>query len=414
MLKRIPWVALVLSVVVILSSAFAVQPVWDAATRLELTEAYLIRPLGYVAMAPLSDVLDMLTLLSARQHVALLVGAILLFAMSRVARAWRGPTTIRQHAIAVASFILGIILTYGAVATLPRPMAALVSDNANIVRADFHSHTAASHDGRPGWSAEKLRAWHRDGGYDVAWVTDHATVTAAEQGVAQNPRPAANGVSLLQGIEVTWTGEHVAILGAQRAYKGLLTENLRDVDEQGLALASLIPGREPVVIWNHPRQLNRLPSAKGGVRAGVRAIEISNGAPDSMDGVREKRAAIAALAARDNLALTSGSDNHGWGRTAPNWTLLVIFGWRGLAGDALSNEIENAIRQGGVGATKVVERRAADGSNAASLVFTIVTAPWRMLTTLSSDERVAWLLWIWAVTAASWLLRRRRRLSAAV
>src|SRR6185503_663306 len=153
----------------------------------------------------------------------------------------------RAHVISTAFLVLAIIVTYAATLLLPRPMAALVSDNADIIRIDFHSHTAASHDGRPGWSAERNRAWHRDGGYDVAYVTDHATVAAAERGVALNPNPVGEGTVLLQGIEVTWAGEHVDILGAERMYKGLLTPNNRDVDEQALRLASLLPGREPVV-----------------------------------------------------------------------------------------------------------------------------------------------------------------------
>jgi hypothetical protein len=32
-----------------------------------------------------------------------------------------------------------------------------------------------------------------------------------------------------------------------------------------------------------------------------------------------------------------------------------------------------------------------------------------MFTTLSNNERVAWLLWIWLVEAAIWLVRARRR-----
>src|SRR6185503_1211108 len=202
----------------------------------------------------------------------------------------------RAHVISTAFLVLAIIVTYAATLLLPRPMAALVSDNADIIRIDFHSHTAASHDGRAGWSAEDNRAWHRDGGYDVAYITDHAAVAAAEQGMARNPVPAADGVTILQGIEVTWTGEHVVILGAQRQYRGILTTNLRDVDVQALQLASLIPGREPVVIWNHPHRLGRLPTAQGPSTSGVRGIEISNGAPDSMDEVRRERAAIAAAA----------------------------------------------------------------------------------------------------------------------
>ena len=408
MLKRIPWAPLLVSLAVVLSSAFSVQPVWDAATRAEITDAYLTRPLGYVALAPLSNVLDMLTLLSARQHIAVLVSVLVLFTIWRVLLVWRSAPTIRAHVISTAFLVLAIIVTYAATLLLPRPMAALVSDNADIIRIDFHSHTAASHDGRAGWSAEDNRAWHRDGGYDVAYITDHAAVAAAEQGMARNPVPAADGVTILQGIEVTWTGEHVVILGAQRQYRGILTTNLRDVDVQALQLASLIPGREPVVIWNHPHRLGRLPTAQGPSTSGVRGIEISNGAPDSMDEVRRERAAIAAAAQQGNLTMTAGSDSHGWGRAAPNWTLMLIYGWRGLAGDALATQIETAIRKGGIGATRVVERRAAEATSGITLASTVAAAPARMLTTLSTDERVSWLIWTWAIAVAAWWFRRRR------
>lgn len=407
MLKRIPWAALLISIVVVLTSAFAVAPVWDAATHGEVSEVYLTRPFGYVALAPLSNVLDMLTLLSARQHLALVVGLIVLFAAWRALRAYLGATR-RQHGIATAVFLLVVIVIYAATAVLPRPMAALVTDNANIARIDFHSHTAASHDGRPGWSAESDREWHRSGGYDVVYVTDHAAVAGAEQGMANNPNPGGEGVTVLQGIEVTWTGEHVAILGAQRMYRGVITPNLRDVDEQGLRLASLIPDREPVVIWNHPHRLDRLPIAGGPGTFGIRAIEVSNGAPDSMDEVRRQREAIAALAQQRNLPMTGGSDNHGWGRAAPNWTLMIIFGWRGLAGDALGRQIENVIRKAGTAGTRVIERRVADGTNTLGLAFTVVSAPGRMFTTLSTDERISWLIWIWLLTATTWWTRRRR------
>ena len=397
-----------MSVAIVLSSAFAVQPVWDAATLSDVTEAYLTRPVGYVILAPLSNVLDALTLLSARQHVASLVGVLVLFTAWRVLRAWWFAPTRREHAVATGYLFGAIILTYVATAVLPRPMAALVTDSANIVRVDFHSHTAASHDGRPFWSSENNREWHRDGGYDVAYITDHAAVVGAEQGMAKNPAPAADGVTILQGIEVTWTAEHVAILGAQRAYKGILTQNLRDVDEQALRLASLVPNHEPVVIWNHPHRLNRLPAAAGPTTSGVRAIELSNGAPDSMDEVRRKRSEIVALAQQKNFTMTGGSDNHGWGRTAPNWTLMLVADWRGMAGDALGAQIENVIRGGGIGATRVVERRVADASNDLAVASTVISAPARMFTTLSNDERISWMIWIWAITATAWWMRRRR------
>jgi predicted metal-dependent phosphoesterase TrpH len=284
----------------------------------------------------------------------------------------------------------------------------MVNDD-NLVRVDFHSHTSASHDGRKGWDAEHNRDWHRDGGYDVGYVTDHAAVSEAERGVANNPVPAGNGVTLLQGIEVWWNGEHVTILGAERTYKGLLTPNLHDVDAQTLQLASLIVNREPVVIWDHPRHLNALTAATGPGTVGVRAIELSNGAPNDADHVRRERVAILNLVDQKNLAMTSGSDNHGWGRTAPNWTLMLIPGWRGMSADSLAARIEAVIRKGGSHASRVVERRVAEGVNPMALTFTLVGAPARMFTTLSSNERVSWLLWIWLIEAAIWLVRARRR-----
>lgn len=410
-----PWtplgISVGISVAVVLSSGFAVSPIRDAANLADVSDAYLMRPLGYIAIAPLSSTFDMLTLLSLRQHIAFVLALFVLFALWRVARATLIGATWRKELIASAVLIVGIALTYVATALLPRPMAALMANAVNTIRVDFHSHTSASHDGRRGWTAERNRAWHRDAGYDVAYVSDHAAVAEAERGVALNPNPAGEGVTLLQAIEVTWTGEHVAILGAERTYKGILTENLRDVDEQGLRLASLVAGREPVVIWNHPHQLDRLPIASGPSVVGVRALEIANGAPDDMDAIRRKRSDILALAERHNLPLTTGSDNHGWGRTTPAWTLVQVSRWREMNADALASRIETALRDDGIRATRVVERRVANpGASKLALALTVFAAPARMLTTLSNDERVAWLMWVWLLAGLSWWMRRRARI----
>lgn len=408
MLGRIPWTAITVSALVVVSSGFPRDPIRDAVTGAAVPEAFLSRPAAYLFLAPLSNVLDMLTLLSKLQHLALLAAVFALFAGWRTVRALRGRATVRGHLLSSGALLLGIIVVYAAMALLPRPMAALVADNADILRVDFHSHTDASHDGRPGWSAERNRAWHRDGGYDAAFVTDHASVAGAERGMANNPSRAGDDVVLLQGIEVGWSGEHVNVLGAGRVYGGLLTNNGRDLDPEALRLASLIPRREPVVVWNHPRQLGRLPIATGPGTFGVRAIELSNGAPDSMDGVRRERRALIALAEEKHLFMTSGSDNHGWGSTAPNWTLMVVPGWRGLSPDALATRIESIARGGGPDAARVVERRAVNATTPLAIAATIVTAPAMMLATLSTDERVSWLAWTWLITIGVWWIRRRR------
>lgn len=401
--ERIPWLALALSLAVILSSGLAVQPVRDAVTGADVAEAFLSRPLGYVLISPVSAVLDTLVLLSLRQHAALLGGVVVLFAAWRVFRAMRSAMTWRTHALAFTVLIVSIVAVYAAGALLPRPMAALETDNTSILRVDFHSHTDASHDGRQ--TVAGNRRWHRRAGYDVAYVTDHGSVAGAERALATNPQRAGEDVTLLQSIEVTWDGEHVSVLGAQRTYSGLLTQNLRDVDTTGLRLGSLIPNREPVVVWNHPRVLTRLPMNEGPGTPGIRAVEIVNGSPDNMNDMQPQRAALLALAQQRNLALVAGSDNHGWGYAAPGWTLMRIFNWRSMTPDMLALQIEAVIRGGGFEATRVVERRVADANS--MLWASVVTVPARMLTTLSNDERVAWLVWIWLVTGGLWLWRRR-------
>lgn len=397
-----------LTIAVVVSSAFAIEPIRDAVTGGTVDEAVLARSPAFVAVAPLSDVLDMLTLLSKTQHIALLATVLLLFALQRAFSAWRGRSSVREHLVATGGLLLAIVVTYAAMALLPRPMASLTVNDGNVLRVDFHSHTSASHDGRPGWSAEDNRAWHRDGGYDVVYITDHASVAAAEQGLVRNANPAGDGVTILQGIEVTWTGEHVNVLGAERTYKGLFTPNGRDIDEQALRLASLIPGREPVVIWNHPHHLDRLPTAAGNGTPGVRGIEATNGAPDSMDELRRERDALVSFGRQKQLTFVSGSDNHGWGMTAPNWTLMVMFGWRGASPDSLAKLIEALVRRGGPNATHVVERRSAEALSPVSAAATIVTAPAVMFATISNEERVSWLVWTWAITFAVWWMRRRR------
>jgi hypothetical protein len=198
------------------------------------------------------------------------------------------------------------------------------------------------------------------------------------------------------------------VLGAERSFKGILTPDLANVDTASLRLASSIRGREPVVVWNHPRDLAHLRAFTDSAPVGVRAIEIANGDPSAIDRLRRLRDSINAFADRNDIALTAGTDNHGWGRAAPNWTLMQIDGWRSLSGDQLETAIEKALREGGYGVTRPVERVVATPGSWPALIASVVTIPWTMLRTLSTEERVAWLAWIWVVTAAAWVVRRRR------
>jgi hypothetical protein len=282
-----------------------------------------------------------------------------------------------------------------------------VTDLVGVLAADFHAHTKYSHDGRAGWTEDDVRAWYHAAGYDVVYITDHRTFEGAERGVASNPPQAGQGTMIFQGLEAFYRGEHVNILSAGRRYKGLTTPDMKDVDGQSLMLANLLQNAGPVIIETVPGNLARVPNPadSGG---GVTAIEIVDGAPRGLSQTRKERARILHLADSLNLALVTGTDNHGWGRTAPGWTLLRIPGWRGMTSDSLSNNIERVLRGGRRDATRTVERIVADGTTPISLAFAGPLVAWRMLTTLGPDERVMWLVWTWGLVAVARGLKRYR------
>jgi hypothetical protein len=423
-LTRLPWLALTITILVLASALFRVSPIRDAATLEPVAEASLTYQPLYLAGAPFFDTLDTLSLLTVGQHVALLVTAILAYAAWRVwhrrrrALAPRNDRSVdrsmRRAALREVAFaglfLLALVAVYTVGAIVPRPMAALVVRGLDVVVVDVHSHTKYSHDGRAGWEAEDVRDWHAASGYDAAYVTDHRSYRGAEEGVAANPGVVGQGTVLLSGLEVVYLGERVNVLSAGRMYRGLTTANLWDIDTTALALASLVTPREPVIVQTIPARLDRLRPARGPGDPGVRAIEIVDGAPRGLSQTRGERRRIVRLADSLNLALVAGSNNHGWGRTAPGWTLFRIPGWRGMASDQLATTIESAIRQAGRGATRVVERRVAEADG--NPVWLALTAPlitWRMLTTLSADQRVMWVVWTWGLALLWRAVRGRLR-----
>jgi hypothetical protein len=394
-LRALRW-PIVITLLVIVSAVFVVDPIRDAVTLESVGEAGLGLTAGYLAIAPMSSVLDTLTLLTVGQHIAIALWVIGLFVISRVRRARSSEVLLWRESLAAIALVAGILIVYALAALAPRPMAGLTTSDATVIAIDFHSHTKYSHDGRRGWDEEDVRAWHRAAGYDVAYITDHATFEGAERGIAGNPAQAGEGTVLLQGLEAFDRGEHVNILSAGRRYRGLTTPDLKDVDDQALAMADLIPGTSPLLVETIPGNLSKF-SSKANAAPAVDAIEIVDGSPRGLSQTRRERARIVHLADSLNLALVSGSDNHGWGRAAPGWTMLRIPGWRGMPTDSLSRLIETILRFGRRQSTRVVERRVADASSPIALAFAGPVVAWRMFTTLSADERVMWLVWTWGL-----------------
>ena len=416
-LGRVPWWAVILSLLVLVSADFAVDPIRNASTFQRVPDVHLVLSTGYLLLAPICSVLDTLSLMSVRQHIAILLTLVALFAACRAWRGLRHGTGPLRELKAAALALGGLVLVYAVGALVPRPMAALSVDtpfNDAVLVADFHSHTKFSHDGAPWFSPEANRRWHRNAGFDVAYITDHRTVQGAEDGIANNPPVAGEGTMILQGLEVVWRGAHVNLLGAERRYRGLTDPALRDLDDTSLALASAIPNSEPIVVYTFPDLMRNLHPAHGPGTPGARAIEIIDASPRGLGDVRRLRTVISYVADTFNLALVAGSDNHGWGFTAAGWTLVSLPGWRGMSTDSLAAAIDDVIRTRGFEGTTVVERRVANTRG-----FTwrlIATAPLvvsRMFTMLTNDERVSWLLWIWAIALAPVAWRRRRPRGAA-
>jgi hypothetical protein len=395
---------------VALSALFARDPLQDAATFQTVTEVSLQRPTGYLLLAPVSDVLDTLTLLSLRQHIALLATILVCYAVwwwffgrALLASVPPGRRALREIARLGVGLVV-IIGVYAAGMIMPRPMARLEAAS-DIIVIDFHAHTKFSHDGRPDWTPEDVRAWHHASGFDVAYITDHRTFEGARDGWANNPAAAGTGTVLLPGIEVVWRGEHVNVLDADRMFRGLLTETLRDIDEKSLGIASSLPQNEPVLIETFPGDLSKVIAAAGPGTGGVRAIEIIDGALKGLGQTRQERARILHLADSTNLALVAGSNHHGWGHTAAGWTLMFLPEWRAATPDQLSAGIGRAIRGGGRKSTRVVERYVADTETGVALPLTVPLVTWGMLRTMSGDERIVWLAW----SAALYLIWRFRR-----
>jgi predicted metal-dependent phosphoesterase TrpH len=421
-LRRLPLWGIGITLLVLLGAIASTPALHDAATGEAVQEAFLSFSPGYLALSPVFDVLDGLSLLSERDHVALLIWLIGIYTAWRALRRRKtlGPAVgrSRREAGLATLFVIVVLLVYAFGALAPRPMAQLgitVANREAVLAIDVHSHTQYSHDGRPGWTPEDVRAWHRDAGYDVAYITDHRTYEGIERGIANNPVLAGEGTMLLPGLEVVWHGEHMIILNAGWRFKGLTDPALRDIDNQALALASMIPKTEPVLIETFPGKLANMRPAQGPGTAGARAIEVIDGDPRGLGQTRRERARILRAADSLDLALVAASNNHGWGHTAPGWTLLRIPGWRGMPADSLSTYIDRVLREGGRGATRVVERTGGTGDGFLSVIFALPVIVWRLMSTLATDQRVMWILWTWAIVLITRATRRarRRRVAAA-
>lgn len=361
-------------------------------------DGYLDVGTGYLVLAPLFNVLDTLSLLTLAQHYAVLATLIGAFALWRISRRRARRGVLRRIGVELGVALLsllGLVAFYGYGIVGPRPMAALVMDDPSAIVVDFHSHTDASHDGRPGFDPERNREWHASGGFDAVYVSDHRTYQGYAEGAAANPGRAGEGTVLLPALEIKFAGKYASALGPAWRYRAAMDGNHLIADSLYRAVRHGAP--RPTLVLTIPGGLDDVP-ADDGTEIGYVAVEVSDASPRGLEQSRQDRETILALADSLNLALVASSNNHGWGRTTAAWTVLTIPGWRSMSPARLNAAIERKLHTERRAASRVVERRIPyPGASPAALALTVPAITWQMFGGIGPAERIAWLVWTWGI-----------------
>ncbi|PYP11377.1 MAG: hypothetical protein DMD59_02775 [Gemmatimonadetes bacterium] len=368
LLRRHP-IAIALVVLLLATAIHPLSPLVDAVTGSTPGDADLDRPILYVMFAPLSNTLDALTFFSqVRAEWALAVWILALGAWGALRRA-ATPLTWQRRVVR-ALIGPGVLLLLGlAAVVLPRPVPRLVTDGVGTV-IDYHAHTNASHDGRPGWTLAKLAAWHERQGFAATYVTDHNIVYDGSL-----PLPEGITISLLPGVEWSVYRQHVVAIGPVEAVPrdsfgestARMVRIFAAVERQGaLSIASL-----PEYWRNHRDDLGAF------VVAGVDGFEIVNCAPKALGFPSDLRHDVIALAGSHDLMVVGASDNHGWGQVTCVWNLSLP-GAQGFR------------------TNRVFARPLAlvQGDRGGWPWAAAITQPWFMLRSLSWSERASWLTWV--------------------
>jgi hypothetical protein len=380
LLRRHP-VAIALVLLLLGTAIHPLSPLVDAVTGSMPGDADLDRPILYVMFAPLSNILDALTFFSmARAEWALAVWVALLAAWGALRSS---PTPLSRNR-RVARTLAGpamLLLLAGAAVLLPRPVPRLTTPDGAGTVIDYHAHTSASHDGRPGWTLAKLAEWHARQGFEATYVTDHNIVYDGSL-----PPPDEDGsISLLPGVEWSVHRQHVVAIGPveplpRDSFGGSTERMLRifsAIERQGgLSIASL-----PEYWRNHWDDLGAF------VVAGVDGFEIVNCAPKALAFPSQLRREVLTLAGSHDLLVVGASDNHGWGQVTCVW---------------------NVSRPGAQGFhTNRVFARPLALLQGDWLPWTApVTQPWFMLRSLTWSERTSWLTWVLIILLYRALPRR--------
>jgi len=368
LLRRHP-VAIALVVLLLATAIHPLSPLIDAVTGSTPGDVDLERPVTYILVAPLSNTLDALTFLSQpRAEWAVAVWILALAAWGALRRSETPLTWRRRSTRALVGPGVLVLLAVAAV-LLPRPVPRLTTEGTvGGTVIDYHAHTNASHDGRPGWTLAKLAAWHERQGFEASYVTDHNVVYDGSL-----PVPEGTSINLLPGVEWSVYGQHVVAIGPveplpRDSFQGSTARMIRifaAIERQGgLSIASLPE------YWRY--HWDDLGAFVGG---GVDGFEIVNCAPKALGFPSKLRRQVLTLAGSHDLMVVGASDNHGWGKVTCVWNVSLP-GAQGFH------------------TNRVFARPLALVQGDWRPWTAAVTQPWFLLRSLSWSERASWLTWV--------------------
>ncbi|MFN2570490.1 MAG: hypothetical protein ABR537_02590 [Gemmatimonadales bacterium] len=366
LLRRHPF-AIALVLLLLATAIDPMPPLVDAITGSAPGDADLERPILYVLLAPLSTTLDALTFFSmARAEWALAVWMLILGAWGALRPGLIAPSLGRRAGRALLG--PGVLLALAVAAVLlPRPVPRLTTTDGAGTVIDYHAHTSASHDGRPGWTLTRLAAWHERQGFQASYVTDHNVIY---DGALQASPPS---ISLLPGVEWSVYRQHVVAIGPVEA---LPRDSFGGSTERMTRIFAAIDRQSAVSIASLPEYWRNHRDDWGAfVQAGVDGFEIVNCAPKALGFPSNLRREVLGLAASHDLLVVGASDNHGWGQVTCVW---------------------NVSRPGVQGyRTNRVFARPLALLQGDWLPWTApLTQPWFLLRSLSWSERASWLTWV--------------------
>lgn len=379
---------LVLTALLVAAQCFRTNPLMNV-TAGALPPVRLVYPVGHVVFAPFSLLADYLnggSVFDLKSFVAL---ALLVFALFRLAAPRQDRSRLMRELRASALFLLLLLLFVWWGARWPRPIPSLMADNGYVV-FDVHSHTSASHDGRPGFDEAANAQWHHRAGFETAFVTDHNVFSQRIQ------------AGLLNGEELSLSGLHLVVLGNServanapwdRSFDSTLAL-IRSLRSDSIYMIASLPE-----YWkNHwGEDIGKL------VSAGVEGFEVWTTSPKAMEFPEDLRRSVIARAREDSLGLFGATDMHGLGYAASVWNVMPLPGSMRMTKDARARAMIRAFHHS-PGVVSVIARARPLPTSRLGHALEVPAGLFLLLRSASPLHLASLLLWIWIPA----VLRNRR------